>query len=285
MDTTGSIQPHSLVTLYSAAEVNRISGFGAAMARLGARELADLYTDLCASAPRRHRREMRYFEGRSGTTSSGEQSNRREEHLAVALRNAFSGSRSLVLMPGRTLTLLDYQTPMKERRNDKGIGKLDLFGVIAGTLPCVVELKVPKADGGCSDTPLRAFLEALAYCAIIEANRDDIMAEAEATFHIQLTGDRPALCVMAPERYWQAYLEHPKSVGWWPALGKLAKDLAATLGLEAHFVALKDAGLEMGLAGNPPRLTGECQPVSVASLVTALDSRACDDAFGASTGQ
>ena len=39
-------------------------------------------------APRRHDRGKRYLQGRTGTTSSGASSNRREEHLAVALCNA-----------------------------------------------------------------------------------------------------------------------------------------------------------------------------------------------------
>ena len=268
------------MALYGAPEVNRITGFAAATARLSSDELATLYRELCASAPRRHRRNKRYFEGRSGTTSSGEQSNRREEHLAVAVRNAFCSTRPLALEHGHTLTLLDYQTPLKERRDDKGIGKVDLFGVIGGTLPCVIELKVPTAHGGCSDTPLRAFLEAFAYCAIVEANIDDLAAEAKETLGCTIKRARPTLMVMAPEDYWVSYLRHPRAGDWWPPLERLAADLADSLGLESHFIALRDAGFEMGLAGNPPQLTGECQPISVASLITTLDANACGDDSG-----
>ena len=231
MNLTPSIPAHRLVALYSTPEVNRITGFGAATARLSADELTTLYRELYASAPRRHRRGKRYFEGRSGTTSSGEQSNRREEHLAVALRNAFFRTRPLALEHGRTLTLLDYQTPLKERRDNKGIGKVDLFGVIDGTLPCVIELKVPTAHGGCSDTPLRAFLEAFAYCAIIEANIDDLAAEAKETLGCTIKPARPTLMTMAPEDYWVSYLHHPRAGDWWPQLERLAAELTDSLGL------------------------------------------------------
>jgi hypothetical protein len=176
------------------------------------------------------------------------------------------------LESGQTLSFLDYQTPLKERQDDKGIGKVDLFGVIDETMPCVVELKVPTIHGSVSDTPLRAFLEALAYCAIIEANSSDISAEAATLFDMRLSHGRPALCVMAPESYWFAWLEHPGAGTWWPQLEKLASDIEAILGLESRFVALQDASFEMGLGGNPPRLTGACRPVSVSSLVSELNS-------------
>jgi hypothetical protein len=51
---------------------------------------------------------------------------------------------------------LDYQTPLKARQADTGNGNIDLFGLTDGSLPCVIELKVPTASGGRSDTPFRA---------------------------------------------------------------------------------------------------------------------------------
>jgi hypothetical protein len=272
MNTNISSEPHTLVALYSTPEVNRISGFASATAQLSAEDLAAQYLELRALAPCRHRGGKRYFQGRPGITSSGQHSNRREEHLAVALRNAFSKNNPTQLENGQTLSFLDYQTPLKERQDDKGIGKVDLFGVIDETMPCVVELKVPTIHDSVSDTPLRAFLEALAYCAIIEANSSDISAEAATLFDMQLAPGRPALCVMAPDSYWFAWLEHPGAGAWWPQLEKLALDIEAILGLESHFVALQDAGFEMGLGGKPPKITSDCRPVRVSSLVAEMDS-------------
>jgi hypothetical protein len=187
--------------------------------------------------------------------------------LAVALRNTFNGSNHLLLPDNRPLTLLDYQVPLKAHRADSGIGKIDLFGVIDDTVPCIVELKVQNSHGGWSDTPLRAFLEALAYCAIIEANIDDVTAEVSSTFGFTLTRTRAALMVMAPEDYWMSYLGHTKAGDWWPHLERLADDLKGTLGVESHFIALRDSPFEMGLDGNSPRLTGACILVDAADLV------------------
>jgi hypothetical protein len=226
------------------------------------------YVALREAAPHRHRHEKTYFTGHTGVTSSGHHFNRREEHLAVALRNAYGGNSPLQLPGGRTLKLLDYQTPLKARRADTGIGKIDLFGIIDGALPCIIELKVPTASGGRSDTPLRAFLEAFAYCAIVEANIDELAAEAATTLCCEISRDRSALMVMAPEDYWLSYLGHPKAGDWWPSLERLATELADNLGLEIHFIALRDAQFDMGLAGNPPRLTGACLPIKVADLAT-----------------
>jgi hypothetical protein len=66
------------------------------------------------------------------------------------------GNSSLRLPQGRMLKPLDYQTPLKARQADTGKGKIDLFGLTDGSLPCVIELKVPTASGGRSDTPFRA---------------------------------------------------------------------------------------------------------------------------------
>ena len=74
--------------------------------------------------------------------------------------------------------------------------------------------------------------------------------------------------VMAPEDYWLSYLGHPKAGDWWPPLERLATELADSLGLESHFIALRYAQFDMGLSGNPPRLTGACLPINVADLAT-----------------
>ena len=269
MNPAQSSGPHPLVALYSTPEVNRITGFATAAARLDADELTALYYDLRTSAPRRHTKHKRYIEGRHGVTSSGHYSNRREEHLAVALRNAFNETTQLQLPDSNTLRILDYQTPLKARRDDKGIGKIDLFGLINEALPCVIELKVPTASGR-ADSPLRAFLEAFAYCAIVEANLGDIADEAMEQFSCNMTRDRPALMVLAAEDYWLSYLSHPKAGTWWSALEQLADELATKMGLQSHFIALKDADFEMGLAGKPPRLIGSCIARTVADLSREL---------------
>lgn len=215
--------------------------------------LADLYENLVRAAPRRHGRDKLYLQGRTGKTSSGRSSNRREEHLAMALRNASRGGAMFVLPDGRPLAIIDYQMPLKARQGDRGVGKVDLFAVVDGRLPCVIELKVTRKSG--PDTPLRALLEGLTYCAIVEANADAIASELAGQYALSAT--QPTLVVMAPEDYWTEYLNHPKAGSWLPAIHDLVSGLRGTLGLETCLVSLLDARVEMGV------LVGNCRMAPV----------------------
>lgn len=118
------------------------------------------------------------------------------------------------------------------------------------------------------DTPLRAFLEALAYCAIVEANAGDIAREVFDKFGHEFTNNRPALIVMATEEYWSAYMNHQKAGDWWPALRRLADQLEKLSGLESHFLVLSDADFSMGLEGQKPRLLGDCSLISLADMMS-----------------
>ena len=223
-------------------------------------QLARRYEDLVRTAPRRHDRDKRYLHGRTGNTCSGVSSNRREEHLAVALCNASCGGAAFALPDRRPLEIIDYQMPLKARQGDRGVGKVDLFAVVDGRLPCVVELKV-AGETNYGDTPLWALLEGLTYCAIVEANARDIASEVADQY--ALSASRPTLVVMAPEDYWARYLDHPRAGKWLSAIRDLASGLRDTLGLETCLVALLDARFEMGLCGRPARLVGSCRMASV----------------------
>ena len=242
--------------------VNRITEFAEVAATLASEVgmFARRYEDLVRTAPRRHDRGKRYLHGRTGVTGSGAWSNRREEHLAVALYNASRGGAAFTLPDRRPLEIIDYQMPLKARRDDRGIGKVDLFAVADGRLPCVVELKVAGTTA-LGDTPLWALLEGLTHCAIVEANIARIASEAADRY--ALTACRPTLVVMAPDDYWAGYANHPEAGEWLSAVRGLISGLGDTLGLEVHLLALLDARFEMGLGGTPARLTGDCRMVSV----------------------
>ena len=247
-----------LIDLHNDPAVDRITEFAEVAAALASDvgTLARCYEDLVGTAPHRHERDKRYLGGRTGATGSGASSTRSEEHLAVALYNASRGGAAFALPDRRPLEIIDYQMPLKARRDDRGIGKVDLFAVADGRLPCVVELKVAgKRDRG--NTPLRALLEGLTYCAIVEANIADIASE-----HRALTTSRPTLVVMAPDDYWAGYVDHPRAGEWLSAVRSLISGLGDTLGLKVHLLALLDARFEMGLGGTPARLIGDCRMVS-----------------------
>jgi hypothetical protein len=97
--------------------------------------LAIGYHCLCAHAPRRAQRYLspQHF----GITSSGDRSNRIEEHLAAGLFLR----RELILPNGERLRLIDYQLPLKSVRADRGIGKIDLLDLYDDGTLAVVELK------------------------------------------------------------------------------------------------------------------------------------------------
>ena len=251
-----------LIDLHSNPAVTRIGEFAEVASTLASDVgmLAHCYENLVRVAPRRHNRGKRYLQGHTGTTSSGASSNRREEHLAVALCNASRCGVAFALPDQRPLSIIDYQMPLKARRGDLGVGKVDLFAVVDGRLPCVVELKVARETPR-GDTPLRALLEGLAYCAIVEANAADIASEVAEQY--ALSASRPALVVMAPDNYWAGYLDRPTAGRWLSAIRDLVSGLRDALGLEAYLLALLDARFEMGLSGQPARLIGSCRMVSV----------------------
>ena len=113
-----------------------------------------------------------------------------------------------------------------------------------------------------------ALLAGLAYCAIIEANAADIASEV--TEQQPLAPSRPILIIMAPDDYWTGYLDHPKAGTWFSSVRALAAGLRDTLALETYLLALLDARFEMGLGGQPARLVGDCQLVSVDELLIAI---------------
>ena len=221
------MRAEGFIDLHNNPAVNRVVEFAEVAGTLASDvgKLAHGYENLVRVAPRRHDRGKRYLHGRTGTTSSGASSNRREEHLAVALYNASRGGAAFALPDNRPLEIIDYQMPLKARQHNRGVGKVDLFAVVDGRLPCIVELKV-AGKRTLGDTPLRAILEGLAYCAIVEANAADIASEV-AEQHA-LSSFRPTLAVIAPDDYgpgtWTIQGQgggSPQSAIWSRAFGTL----------------------------------------------------------------
>ncbi|MBF0634186.1 MAG: hypothetical protein HQK85_06000 [Nitrospinae bacterium] len=214
-------------------------------------DMADLkgsYERIMKGAPRRHNRDKRYFiDGHDGVPSTKGGTNRNEEHLAIALWNRFGPGKTPITLPdGISLTLLDYQFPLKERQDDKGVGKVDLFGVTSAGQAWVIEL---KQGANRTDTPSAALLQALGYAAMVQANMDDIGSEPKGK---PIRESIPAVCVMAPEGYWY---------GQTAELAELNRQVEAELDVPVRFVAIKMSpdALILGLNGNKPRLNGDIE--------------------------
>jgi hypothetical protein len=266
MKSSATNPPFDLLKLYKDRKVKRISTFAEVAGQLDPAYLVAAYDRARDSAPRRHDHNRNYFVDHSGPTNRAEKSNRGEEHLALALWGASQSDDPMVLPTGATLEILDYQTPLKAQQRDTGVGKVDLFGLIDGCRSTVIELKVSPTTSGYGDTPLHAYLEALAYCAIIEANASEIASEARTRLDKSIDDQPPGLIVMAPQDYWAGYLEHPSAGEWWPILSRLAAEIGKLLNLETHFLSLRDAEFRMGAKDQDPQLIGHCSVVSVNEL-------------------
>lgn len=226
--------------------------------------LFDEYERLRGCAPRRSERGKRYFVGHAGVISSpddADKSNRKEEHLAIALRNLkgrwpHSG--------GGWFRLLDYQVPLKARRSDKRIGKVDLLGVTDRGRLMVIELKVkPRSNGNRGDTPLLALMEGLRYAAVVEANRRVIADEAADRFKMNITDEPPIVQILAPRDWWKGWFELSdptrRDTGEWePTFARLTTDIEeGRLGVSVECVALddiEDGGITFGANCRTPTL-------------------------------
>lgn len=250
------INRHSLVALFQSARVNRLRDLAATAAELSEDQLHCLFEQQKQTAPRRESRS--YFVGHTGRTTSGNETNRREEHLAIALWSAYRRS-GLPLPDGTILFPLDYQLPLKASRDkaNLGVGKVDLFCVDAGGEPWVAELKVPSAETSRADSPLKALLEALAYCAILDPNMEklshesiEVMGEMGDLLHA-VRPIRPNLLILAPSEYWDA-LDNARSDYLWrdPVLA-LSHRIELALKIRVRLVRMDNCQWEMPTSGYP----------------------------------
>jgi len=265
----------SLIELCDDNNVRNLTTFCEAAKNLDLADLCERYERARDKAPHRALANKSYLiDGHNGVPSSGTNSNRREEHLALALHNE-SGSGIPFLLPDHQyLNIIDYQTPMKASQSDMRVGKIDLLGIIDQSKLCVIELKIDGRNGSRADTPLRALLEGLAYCAIVDANMKDIANDVKQTRQFAVSLKSPILIVMAPVDYWIEYLTHAKAGSWLPEFTRiikyLIKYLKKHLKIDIQLIGIKYDGFEMGSNGKAPVLTGGCQFVSVQQISDSL---------------
>jgi hypothetical protein len=192
-------------------------------------ELADEYSSLRATAPRRTKN---YLEP-ARNSRAAESVTRGEERLAALL---VQGGKNLVLSDQVAIRLLDFQVPLRAVRADASVGKIDLFGVSDRIV--VVELKIARARGA-GDTPLSALLEALVYAAIVEANYERFLYDLRVWDMHPICG-RPGLLVLGDGGYWRYWDYTPAARGWRSALTEFLNGLNGSIGSRAWLGALPD---------------------------------------------
>jgi hypothetical protein len=228
--------------------VKLVSKFEATASSIDVDRLHARYGALRDTAPHRHARDKKYFVGHSGVPSTTGASNRLEEHFAIALCNDHA---DLSLDDSDGLRLLDYQVPLKARQSDAGIGKVDIVALTGSGRVAVVELKV-TSNTSKGDNPLRALLEALAYCAIVEANADDLASEIEERYGLDAATGKPDLVVVGPDAYWSTWTGPART-----AVHELADRISHAFDMRALFVSLGPVAAVVGTDGARPRLDGE----------------------------
>jgi hypothetical protein len=141
--------------------------------------------------------------------------------------------------------LLDYQVPLKARRIDVGIGKIDLLGVTDGGQLVVVELKVHGTGGRRSEAPPAALMEALRYAAILQANQAVIADEVRTKFNA-LVSDKasPAILLLGTEEWWKSWFALKAAGSWTAAFSHLLNEIETHIGIHVRCMAITDSPSE-----------------------------------------
>lgn len=245
---------HPLVELFRSVAVNRFPSSSSEAAALSEDKLVLLFEKQRRVAPRRglHRP---YFGGRSGKTTSGLPTNRREEHLAIAVWRAYRET-GFSLPDGMILFPVDYQLPLKSHRDEAnmGLGKVDLLCVGSLGDPWIVEMKVHSLRHGRVETPLKALLEALAYCAVLDPNMSHLSRESndqkDSLLHA-VNPIRPNLLILAPSEYWALCDSAERNHYWKESLRALSQRIESALKIKVRFVRMDNCRWEIPISGMP----------------------------------
>lgn len=226
------------------------TNLGRDIASVDIERLCQEYRSLRECAPSRHERRKKYFVGHEGIPSTTGGTNRREEHCAIAMCNL---NRRWEHPGGGDFRFLDYQFPLKARRSDKGIGKVDLVGVNDQGRFILAELKVEGSSGGRGDAPPLALLEGMRYAAIVEANMGAIADEAKARFNVELQCTPPIVQILATEEWWRGWMVCAAAGQWQRELSALVDGLRKKTGISVDCLALDNLDFAYGGDGGKPR--------------------------------
>ena len=235
------------------------------------------YQILKGQAPKRAEGRP-YLGGRTGYPTTEGETNRREEHFAIALVNA----QQVWHMPdGTVFELLDYQVPLKATGADRKIGKIDILGLTEHGRAVLVELKVMGHLGGASDPPPFALLEGLRYAAIVEANLERMAKEVRETFGRVMVLERPDIVILGEMDWWSGWLHSAKDAR--TVLEEKAGEISQEIGVSIVFASVSNTRVEYGQRTKAPQLVefpkiAYQHPVPKSAVLPSKDQAKTDQA-------
>lgn len=263
---------HPLIERADDKRVRQVKEFRQAAADLSGGELAKLYEQERAAAPKRREAGLALLGQHPKKPPSARRSGRDEEHLGMALLAKQGEAGDFLELPeGGGLTLVDHSIPLATAKADKergnadpnyGVGKLDLLAFGPEERMVVFALKYVEPEGtrtGTGETPLRLLLQGLAHTAIAEANREALSEEAVLTSERRFSEEPPLLLLAASPRYWKLCRkrEAQKGAAWIREIERLATEFEEASGIGVRFTSLHvrgDPGWDYGEGG--PTLSG-----------------------------
>ena len=249
----------ALIRRATDAGVNRATTLAAVLRDLDLGAVVGDYEQYVVAAPSRGADGHAYFVHRAGAPSSGTPTNRREEHLAMALANEGAS----LAAGAETANVLAYAFPLFSSGPSAGVRGVDLVGHSSDTERFwVIELKVAQSAGR-GDSPLRALFEVLIYSAVVEANQDYISRELGDRYGRTWSQRRPGMVVAAPSAYWKRWAPSRRTGDWWSEFARAVGELSARFETPIAILDIGDVDFESGV-GARPHLRGqvECRRVS-----------------------
>jgi hypothetical protein len=244
---------HPLIALASDKEVRQAASFRAKAAELDGERLKAAYDEEKRNAPRLTEAGKRYLAPRTGKPATERKRGKDEEHAAAALVKYGLARGDGLPLPDDSLRLLPLEAAVRVKTGPadapetKGIGRIDLLAATSDDRLIVGKLRVlapSETRCGVGDTPLRAFLEALAMCAIAEANQSALRAEISERFGRTISDAPPILALIASPVYWKLCRrrESQRGAAWIREMERLALEVERDLSVPVRFLSLELPG-------------------------------------------
>lgn len=248
---------HPLMERARTPEVRQAKGFRAAAAALTGEILADEYQAEREGAPRRSEAGKKYLVAPNRRLSAEPRPGRESEHASIALcRRQEAKGEGLTIPEDGTLEAIHPSVALRSAPADRkqgvedpnfGIGSVDLLAVGPEDRLAVAAIRYLPADAkrvSTGDTPLRVLLEGLAHAAVVEANREALLAEIGERLPRPVAEGPPALLLIATPRYWELCRkrEAQRGAAWIREMERLAKEIHEQLGMPVHYLALRVSG-------------------------------------------